>query len=88
MGPPAMSAIPLSNSSLVHYAVVTKQFPVEYDTFFKKHALRFKVRCPWCVRVCRHGMAIDPVIHTSGEAVNERRQCDWCFHEYRVLVVI
>ena len=88
--PPTIHAMPVSQSPLLHYGVVVKRFPVEWNSYFKCNQLRFKVRCCYCGRLNKHGMSIDLMNpnHTHGSVLNDSRTCDHCSREFRYLMVL
>jgi len=85
MNPPAMNAIPMSESPLMFYGEVIYS---NYGFNPSGYSIYCKVKCPHCRNYNKHGIPIDPIIHHRGDGISERRQCEHCFHEYRFLIII
>jgi hypothetical protein len=50
---------------------------VKWNAYQKKYHITFKVKCPYCRSICRHGAGFhdspDPAV------IKGSRPCDWCF---------
>ena len=62
-------------------AVVTRVFPIEWNSYFKSFQVRFRCKCPACGRVNKHGEGFDkkPVARYR---LSGNRGCDHCRMEY------
>jgi len=85
MIPPAMCAIPISESPLMLYGQIMYQ---NYSFKSTGYSIHCKVKCPHCRKLNGHGVPVDPIIHNRGQCLSERRQCEHCFNEYRFLTIV
>lgn len=61
-------------------AEVVKIFPVRWDSYFKCFQVKFRCRCPKCLRISKHAegwCGLPNVFKIKGS-----RTCDWCGHHY------
>jgi hypothetical protein len=70
-------------NSVIQKAEVLGTF-VKWNNYEKKYHITFKVKCPYCRSICRHGAGL----HDSPDitVIKGVRPCDWCspYTEYLV----
>lgn len=57
---------------------------VKWNNYEKKYHVSFKVRCPYCRSICRHGAGFHD--NPDSSVINGSRPCDWC-SPYRQYVI-
>lgn len=61
-------------------AEITRIFPIVFNDYFKKWMVRFKVVCPFCHRVNRHGQELQS--YPERLVLKGSRSCDVCGADY------